>query len=350
MARRTAPDESESSGYDSFLDVVANLVGILLILIMVVGYRTRDAWKRASADPSLLATWTPTGLEASTDHLRDQLTQAERELASLKQNAFELDRKATETAVLTDGKKQERDHLQLLVSAAEKALAAASQTLDGDQQAKYDRAKDVEAARATLEKRRQEIDAARSAAGSPTVLDHRPTPLAKTVFGQEEHFRLLDGRLVYVPLNELIDELKRDAGNKIWKLKHVDEITETLPPRGGFRLKYTMQRRQRREMTDTGPILRSTVELDRFVLLPVDDQPGLPVTEALQEGSAFRQKLSNFDPAQVTITVWTYPDSYPQFRELKDFLGQQGYLVAGRPLPAGFPIGGSPDGNRSSAE
>ena len=55
--------------------------------------------------------------------------------------------------------------------------------------------------------------------GQTIVLKHLPTPLAKTVFGQEVHFRLLDGRLAYVPLNELVDILSAQWQQKVWKLK-----------------------------------------------------------------------------------------------------------------------------------
>ena len=48
MTRRR--DEAiDAPGTDSFLDVVANLVGILIILVMVIGVRARDAMVEAQA-------------------------------------------------------------------------------------------------------------------------------------------------------------------------------------------------------------------------------------------------------------------------------------------------------------
>ena len=43
MARRPRNSDAEAPGQDSFLDIVANLVGILIILVMVVGARAKDA-------------------------------------------------------------------------------------------------------------------------------------------------------------------------------------------------------------------------------------------------------------------------------------------------------------------
>lgn len=41
MSRRTSLSQAEAPGQDSFLDVVANLVGVMIILVMVVGTQAR---------------------------------------------------------------------------------------------------------------------------------------------------------------------------------------------------------------------------------------------------------------------------------------------------------------------
>ncbi len=60
-----------------------------------------------------------------------------------------------------------------------------------------------------------------------------------------------------------------------------------------------------------------------------------------------RTILAGFDPNQATVTVWVYPDSFEQFRVLKEELYKLGYLTASRPMPEGQPISGSPQGTRS---
>ena len=50
------------------------------------------------------------------------------------------------------------------------------------------------------------------------------------------------------------------------------------------------------------------------------------------------------------MTLWTYPDSFEMYRDLKTELYKLGYPTAGRPLPAGEPIAGSPSGSKSSAQ
>ena len=90
--------------------------------------------------------------------------------------------------------------------------------------------------------------------------------------------------------------------------------------------------------------------LVEWTLIPTTAQLGEPIDAALAEGSEFRRALADLDRKRTTITVWTYPDSFGAFCRLKKELFQQGFAVAGRPLPDGHPIGGSPEGSRSAAQ
>ena len=55
MTRRARREQAEAPGHDSFLDVVCNLVGIMVVLVMVVGAQaqraafTREQAKQAAA-------------------------------------------------------------------------------------------------------------------------------------------------------------------------------------------------------------------------------------------------------------------------------------------------------------
>jgi hypothetical protein len=174
--------------------------------------------------------------------------------------------------------------------------------------------------------------------------------MAKTVLGREEHFRLLGGRLTYIPWDNLIEKLKAEAPQKVWKLKEQATITESLGPEGGFLMRYTLARKQFATPTKVGVAVRQGVELEKFVLVPVAENLGEPLAEALQPGSQFQARLSQFDPQRTTLTVWVYPDSFDDFRTLKQALFHRGFLAAARPLPEDLPIGGSPQGTRSAAQ
>jgi hypothetical protein len=74
------------------------------------------------------------------------------------------------------------------------------------------------------------------------------------------------------------------------------------------------------------------------------------VDQAVLPASELRRVLKRFSPATATVTIWTYPDSFAEFRQLKKALFDLGYSSAGRPLPAGVLIGGSPTGSKSAAQ
>jgi len=170
------------------------------------------------------------------------------------------------------------------------------------------------------------------------------------VFGTELHFRLLQGRVTYIPWDDLVAKLKEDAPKNVAKLKDATQVTETLGPIGGFRMKYTLRRVQQLTPAGGGMAVQQRVELDRFTLVPIRDDLGEPLQQAMSEGSEFRDLLKRLDPDRTTVTVWVYPDSFDQFRTLKAELFRRGFLTAGRPLPEGHPIGGSPDGSRSVSQ
>ena len=57
--------------------------------------------------------------------------------------------------------------------------------------------------------------------------------MARTVFGTEIHFRLLNHRLTYVPWDEMIERLKADAKNHLSKLRDTPRIELSLPEVAG---------------------------------------------------------------------------------------------------------------------
>ncbi len=185
---------------------------------------------------------------------------------------------------------------------------------------------------------------------TPGIIEHLPTPLAKTVFGKELHLRLQNGKITYVPLNELVEKLKEDAPKNAWKLKDASEITEVLGPMDGFRMKYTLIKTEKIVQTSGGAGRGTVVQLEKFILVPVTEDLGEPLDLALQNSSGLRSLLKEFPPERSTVTVWVYPESFQEFRKLKAALFRLGYSTAARPLPDGHPIGGSPDGSQSAAQ
>ena len=337
--RRTTQEDTPAAGQDSFLDIVANIVGILIILVMVTGLRVRNATvEAASADDSTQAEMAALEEEQATaGSLRRDILNAAAQIQGLSRERML--------------RGEERARLATVVAAWQHKIRSHGGQLDADARQTYDLGIELSDARLQLETLRREQADAQATVVAPTRIESYPTPLSKPVDGGEAHFQLRAQRVTFIPLKELLEEFKDDARRKAHRLLGQPELTEAVGPRGGFRLRYTLVRQEMADETDMAAGRTGTyATLKRWTLIPTSGELGEPLDAALAEGSRFRSTLSEFDPDRTTVTIWTYPDSFAQFRQLKRELYQLGFPTAGRPLPHGAPIGGSPEGSRSAAE
>ena len=323
MARRTEEDH-ESSNDSSFLDVITNCVGILIILVIVVGQRAKNSpiilAAREAADKLAVARSEATALEEDAAKTADQLRITQSELAA---------------------RSAERTEVNTLIAAIEQELAARRGGLDDEARRRYDLDRDLALAKAELARLEQEKDqTAKVAAPQVITVESYPTPIGKTVDGREAHFQLLGGRVAFVPFEAFIEkvkdrlrELARDEGH---------EMTDTLGPIGGFRMRFAMEKFE----TPRGVM----AQVSHLEMIPSSSQLGEPIDAALAKNSQFREKLQMLSPQLYTITVWTYADSFAEYRRIKKELYEMGYQVAARPLLMGMPIAASPNGSKSSAQ
>ncbi|MHC4400825.1 MAG: hypothetical protein ACYTG0_14205 [Planctomycetota bacterium] len=335
---RPVRQESQPPGYDSFLDVVANIVGILIILVMVTGLRVRNATVEAASDE---------GIQTELVALRKERGSAN----SLRREVFELAAQIRNLDRARMARQIERDRLAIAVAAWEHRLQSHRDQLTAEEQAIYNARLGLDEADSRLDELRREREYVESARAAPIRVESYPTPLSKIVDGEEGHFQLRAGRITYIPLERLLEAFQEQARQRAYKLFQQPELTDTVGPEGGFRLRYTLERREVAQETRDGRIRMGTyARLTRWTLIPVSGQLGESAETALSEGSQFRAVLSRLDPGQATITIWTYPDSFAEFRRLKKELFHLGFATAARPLPDGVRISGSPEGSKSAAE
>ena len=339
MTRRRSA-QVDAPGQDSFLDIVSNLVGILIILVMVVGVQARNAMVIARPETN----------EVPKQEAVKELKISRQALVSLRDEVTHMRTTARDQQMEVAYRKHERDNILNMLNAAERQLDDQKQQLSDEEAARLNAANKSAAAEDELENLRRQISAVESSEAPTKVIKHIPTPLAKTVFGQEIHFRLKHGRLVFVPLDELVEKFKREARGNAWKLRDAPNYTDMVGPLRGFHLKYTLKRVSGLVDTPSGRALQDRVELDHFDLIPVSDQMGEPLELALTDDSEFSAIVRGYEPKRTTVTVWVYPDSFSDFRRVRDVLYRQGYLTASRPLPEGRYISGSPSGSRSAAQ
>lgn len=344
---RRHPQEAEAPGHDSFLDIVANIVGILIILVMVTGVRAKN-WTQTDP-PKETVTETALDLEKEAAALRkDQAaeTSLRQEMAGLLNQQRQL---AAETLV------QDRARMQLAtaLAAMEKEIATRRSRLGADGQQDLQLRQQLAEARAGLDRVQNEVRLVENTKAPPTMIESYPTPISQQVDDGEIHFRLKAGRVAFVPLDKLLGRFKEDAKRKLYRLKDLPEFTDTVGPDGGFELRYTMVRRNVSLETQLASGAGgSYAELARWTLIPTDSDSRLGETtdEALAPGSRFREVLASYRQDKTIVTIWVYDDSFADFGRLRKELFRMGFAAAGRPLPAGTPIGGSPQGTKSAAQ
>lgn len=326
-------EQFDGFGSDSFLDIVANIVGILIILVIVAGLRARPT----APGPEL----PPIDLEP----LRAQASSLEDELAGL---AVQI----SDVAGQSQLRFEERSHTADLTAAIRYELDEAARRLGAQQQQRVK----LETQLARVRGLHQQIDQ-QFAALAPTqdqvvTVAAYPTPISRTVHGAEAHYQLRNGRVAYVPIEELVSRLKSQARSEISKLRENTDFTSTVGPVRGFRMRYTWVRHD--VPLDYGGAISgsgSYALLENFTMLAVSDDLGEQVDVALSEPhSEFRADLARFDAQRTTITLWTYPDSFGEFRKLREELYRMGFATAARPLPYGVEISGSPSGSKSAAQ
>jgi hypothetical protein len=169
------------------------------------------------------------------------------------------------------------------------------------------------------------------------------TPLSRTVFGKEIHFRLAEGRIAYVPIEELFERVKSELHNSS-SIAELTNSAHVVGPYGGFQMELTVEAQGGAQRGDV--LIRSK----EWRVTPVGGEVGETIPEALSPTSDFHRRLAPLDPTQTTVTVWLYSEGFSDYRKVNDELSQLGYGVAARPLPAGRPIAGSDHGTRSAAE
>jgi hypothetical protein len=391
MGRR-APQQEPGFGSDSFLDIIANVVGILIILIVLAGLRASQS---ASVDSELVAEQSPpaaddpiedptpivsvTPFEPEADDGEPDTTDApvvqsppadvlpelprpepvrlasSADLAQLKSIQSRIGRLHRTLASQNDDdarraleqaqevRDQAAKRLALLQSVRAKSLKEQKSL---EQQTTSD-----DAGLANLKRRldrvNRELTAIVNQRPKREQFAHRITPVGRVVGGPELHFRLSKNRISRVPIKELIEEVKEKIqSNGVW-LSNFNRHQGKAGPVDGYQLTYGVERVAVNSVGGArggGTMIRLSVS--EFTIEPVDGLKEESVDAALALGGSIVKAIQE-NPPNATLTIWVYPESFGKYREIAEFAQRNGIKIAGRPLPKGMPISGSPNGSQS---
>lgn len=358
--RRRTHKEKIVFSFDSFLDVVANVNGIIIRLILVafVGARAYhssmtfidEPIPEVAPDAAVAAPPTPT---RSDDPLSALLESQRLELADLRN---QLAAKASQ-AEGTGFQARKVDAQLVALRQMREALARQSTNLKEATKTEADAARSVALSLDELARRGAALRSAIAEIESippPRKELRYHTPVSKTVTSDEIFFECKGGRATYLDLPGMIREIEDGMKEKEELLRERFSVDGVTQPSGAFRVRYTIERRRNMAEALGDPSApRDRVffayGLSRFVVEPIAPIRGETLEQALRPSSEFRQSVDALD-SQTVVTFWVYPDSFALFRALRDYLYERGVEVAGRPLPADEPISGSPSGSRSRGQ
>jgi hypothetical protein len=352
MARRRPP-QREHFSFDSFLDLVTNVVGIIIRLILVVWvgartYATLPEYLRHPKErPALSAP------KAEDDPLSAELERQRRALAEAQKQLLEQLRQ------LHLVKESEQKTNQDLAALADKRqeLQLVRGELNKQAAERGNAVKTTVLTLADLEKRRQklmaEIEALQKLPPVKKTLRYR-TPVSQPVHAEELHFECRYGRVTYIDINTMLTEVRRNLDYKGRELTNQWQVTDATEAVGPFRMGYTIERTKDtldEALPGARPVGRGYgYGLSEWHIEPVVYERGETADKALQPNSDFRHVVDGLSPTAAVVTFWVYPDSFDAYRRLRDYLQDREITVAGRPLPDGVPIASSRHGTVSRGQ
>jgi hypothetical protein len=374
MSRR--PRSEEEFGSDSFLDVLANIVGILIILIVSAAARV----ERGSAPPPAVSAEEPA--DPATEPVKAapsaaepepavELARAEppaepeplpelepdvappeisAELQAIQQKLASLDSKSRALSAHLDRLKTEAETAARQLTAEEKAAEKRAGKL---KQSKIRLARLEEALgdrKETLTGLLADFEEAKNSRSPAVEVKHRLAPISQEVTGEELHFRVAGGRVAQVPLNVLVERVKMQMDRQKEWLSGRGRHEAVVGPVDGFTMHFQIERKPLTTL-DRNRLGYGAyrIGISHWEIFPERDLKGETPEESLRRGSKFSLAVRN-SPEHAVLTFWIYPDSFHAYRILQAACQAEGFVVAARPLPEGVNIAGSPDGTRSAGQ
>lgn len=361
MGRRRQRQELEF-GSDSFLDVIANMVGIIIILIVIAGLRVSRAPVVLPTEGGEMASVAEPVLEfpevVQEEGAQEEV--AEEDLPDLDALGAELTKLREEERFLRERIAQTDNQTTSLEDVADKGvedLGKLTAELAGGKTSAEELKLELQNSLRSVEDRKAELA---GLLGQISDLEKKPlpvkrikhtvTPISKNVEGEEVHFRICDNRVSQVPMVELIERLKLQAEENKAILAKSHRNEGVVGPVEGYNMRYLLERQ---ELSPVDQLHYGQsgfrIAVSSFQIEPDKRLVEETIDQALKPGSRFLKAIKK-SPNGATFTFWVYPDCYTSFRRVQSVMREGGLTVAARPIPMGMPITGSPGGSRSAGQ
>ena len=362
-------------GSDSFLDVVANIVGILIILIVIAGVRVSQAPPKPRAnvpglgspvdiaptpepqesidaesvapEPILAEVTLESEPDAPIEPLPELVPPPDlvTRVQDLEADISKLNLQSKKLGDSLTTSNRQLSELDLRLQTARGLLEDRKSELNATVARDAEQKHHVELARQAVARLLAQVTDLEKKSPPKEKLEHRITPVSRTVNGRELHFRLEKNRVAEVPMDALVERLKEHLQSRMEWIAKTRQHKGQVGPINGFYLEYIVG-------VDTlaGPGFHGhQMRMRYWEIHPERTMKGETDDVALSQGSKFYEALLSAGP-DTTLTFWVYPDSYALYRKLQKFAHEHGFPVAARPLPSGLAISGSPTGTKSASQ
>ncbi len=365
MIRRRRPNQEILFSFDSFLDVVANVVGIILRLILVAWAGARLYKGPPPPPPAPLPVLEETlTLPDPHDPLTDEVEQQRLLLIKIQADLVEHLQQNKQ-------KSQEKETLKgQIVSVAqqrqalEKELAEQRRLADQEQQwaqqqlQELTRQQEQEAQKLSLSlgeirsrglKLIQEMEELKKKPSLKQALRYR-TPVSKPLQVEELFWECRNGRVTLLDVGTMLKEFNRGVADRGAELRTNGMLRGMTAPVGAFRLSVVLERANGDGSGRTLLSPNGDTYSIGWEAIPIVVERGETLEKALQPDSQFRRIIDNLEPNETAVTFWVYEDSFSLYRKLRDYLHEKDIVVAGRPLQIGSPMAAGRNGSRSRGQ
>jgi len=305
------------AGDGSFLDIVANMVGILILLVLVVGVRAAMV---PAVPPDAESDSTPAVVDASqVDAVLTKVAYVQRDAYRTSLQAKELERSA---AI--------RDEERIMVAETEARMRAEyeqmkAQLSDGDR-SKHAQREALLATERELEELDLEYISLAATPAEVATLEHHPTPIATRVDKKPIYVEVRGDSIRYVPVLELLElsSSRRISSTQIGASRRdSDEGLSVYGPIAGYKLRLLKYR-----ITSTNGQGQQASRYGRHAeFRPLDDALGENALEAQQARSQLSRALQIKPSATHFVELAISGDSGETVRALEKHLRSLNYRI-----------------------
>ncbi len=329
----------ETPGGDSFLDIVANMVGILILLVVVVGVRAgQQVIQPAEKYPEL-----------QTAQLKEALQKKTRVIKSSYDKGLKMASQLGITKGEIELRNKLREELAYYLETLKAEIQQERETLSAYDRRTYELGNQIAQLELELEQLSSEQIALTSNRqdSEAEAIYFDPTPIIRSEVEDQIMLRLQAGSITYLPMDELYAEFARDRTalrNQLSRQMGREAMIQMkYGPIEGFMIRTIFNFRT---VTANGSVYQqASLKLARL------EEQGKTRTDSidtfLEPGTPLSIRLGQIDPTETVVTLITYPDSYGDLPEVEQKLRENGYQVAKALQEADEPIEFSPNGRET---